>query len=152
MRFARDCAARGWSPPYQRSCIDPMNQSHHLDPTLKASGANGFPTIWLLINDKILLRDRFQNDILFLSLNKQLSIVFHNQIWHFIQQRKGFIYPLSALAKHTSHLSKWPSDLIQNGTLENVSFYGLVFHGLSGGIILSDLIFINHKIEAPDWL
>ena len=32
-RFARVRAARGWIPAYQGSCIDPMDQSHPLDPT-----------------------------------------------------------------------------------------------------------------------
>ena len=48
-------AARGWFPPHQASCIDPMDQSHPLDPTLNASGAIGFPTIRLLKNDTMSL-------------------------------------------------------------------------------------------------
>ena len=35
-----------------------------------------------------------------------------------------------------SHLSKWPSDLKINGTQENVTFSGPVFHGLSCGVFL----------------
>ena len=51
-RFARDRAARGWSLAYQGSCIDPMDQSHPLDPSLKAAGARRFVTIRLLKKDK----------------------------------------------------------------------------------------------------
>ena len=50
-RFACVRAACGWSLPYQGSCIDPMDQSHPLDPTLKARGASGTPTIRLLKKD-----------------------------------------------------------------------------------------------------
>ena len=50
-RFARDRAARGWSLAYQGSCIDPMDQSKPLDPTLKVAGARRTRTIRLLIND-----------------------------------------------------------------------------------------------------
>ena len=46
-RFARVRAARGWSPLYQGSYIDPPHQFHPLDPTLKASGASGAATIRL---------------------------------------------------------------------------------------------------------
>ena len=51
-RFARVRAAREWILACQGSCIDPIHQSPPLDPALKASGACGFPTIQLLINDK----------------------------------------------------------------------------------------------------
>ena len=44
-RFARDRAVRGWSPPYQGSCINPMDQFHPLEPALKASGASAFAAI-----------------------------------------------------------------------------------------------------------
>ena len=47
----RDRAARGWSLAYQGSCIDPMDQSHPLDPSLKAAGARRFVTIRLLKKD-----------------------------------------------------------------------------------------------------
>ena len=50
-RFARDRAARGWSPAYHGSCIDPMDQSKPLDPTLKVAGARRIRTIRLLVND-----------------------------------------------------------------------------------------------------
>ena len=50
-RFARDRAARGWSLAYQGSCIDPMDQSKPLDPTLKVAGARRTRTIRLLVND-----------------------------------------------------------------------------------------------------
>ena len=38
---------------------------------------------------------------------------------------------------YASRLSKWPSDLKINGTQENVTFSGTVFHGLSCGVFLS---------------
>ena len=44
---------RGWCLGYQGPCIDPMDQSHPLDLTLKASEASATPTIRLLKNDKI---------------------------------------------------------------------------------------------------
>ena len=50
-RFARDRAARGWSLAYHGSCIDPMDQSKPLDPTLKVAGARRIRTIRLLVND-----------------------------------------------------------------------------------------------------
>ena len=50
-RFVRDRAARGWSLAYQGSCIDPMDQSKPLDPTLKVAGARRIRTIRLLVND-----------------------------------------------------------------------------------------------------
>ena len=50
-RFTRIRAAREWSPPYQGSCIDPMDQSQPLDLALKASGARRIPAIRLLIKD-----------------------------------------------------------------------------------------------------
>ena len=52
------------------------------------------------------------------------------------------------------HLSEWPSVLKINGTQENITFSGPVFHGLPCGVLLFDasVSFRNHKIEAPDWL
>ena len=46
-----------------------------------------------------------------------------------------------------SHLSKWPSDLKINGTQENVTFSGTVFHGLSCGVFLFvvSVSFKNHS-------
>ena len=44
-------AARGWSLAYHGSCIDPMDQSKPLDPTLKVAGARRIRTIRLLVND-----------------------------------------------------------------------------------------------------
>ena len=54
-RFARDRAARGWSLAYHGSCIDPMDQSKPLDPTLKVAGARRIRTIRLLVNDKYIV-------------------------------------------------------------------------------------------------
>ena len=36
--IVRVCAAHGWKPAYQGSCIDPSYLSHILDPTLGAPG------------------------------------------------------------------------------------------------------------------
>ena len=44
-------ALRGWSLPYQASCIDLNLESHTLDPDLKAFGARAAPTIPLLKKD-----------------------------------------------------------------------------------------------------
>ena len=55
-RFARDRAARGWSLAYHGSCIDPMDQSKPLDPTLKVAGARRIRTIRLLVNDVLVAR------------------------------------------------------------------------------------------------
>ena len=48
---ARVRAARGWNPAYQGSCIDPMEQSHPLNPTSKASLSILCIPIQLLIKD-----------------------------------------------------------------------------------------------------
>ena len=49
-----------------------------------------------------------------------------------------------------SHLSKWPSDLKSNGTQENITFSGPVFHGLSCGIFLfvASVSFKNHLLNG----
>ena len=44
-------ALRGWSLPYQGSCIDPRDQSHPLDPALQVPRASTFATIRLLEKD-----------------------------------------------------------------------------------------------------
>ena len=57
--------------------------------------------------------------------------------------------------QHTSHLSKRPSDLKQNGTQEKTPFSGTVFHTLSHDVfhfVASGSSFKNHWIEAFDWL
>ena len=51
-RFARVRAARGWNPAYQGSCIDPMDQSHPLNPTSKGHLLILDPAIRLLVKDK----------------------------------------------------------------------------------------------------
>ena len=49
-----------------------------------------------------------------------------------------------------THLSKWPSDLKSNGTQENITFSGPVFHGLSCGIFLfvASVSFKNHLLNG----
>ena len=49
-----------------------------------------------------------------------------------------------------THLSKWPSDLKINGTQENLTFSGPVFHGLSCGVFLSvaSVSFKNHPLDG----
>ena len=49
-----------------------------------------------------------------------------------------------------SHLSKWPSDLKSNGTQENITFSGPVFHGLSCGVFLfvASVSFKNHLLNG----
>ena len=49
-----------------------------------------------------------------------------------------------------SHLTKWPSDLKSNGTQENITFSGPVFHGLSCGIFLfvASVSFKNHLLNG----
>ena len=51
---------------------------------------------------------------------------------------------------HLSHLSKWPSDLKINGTQENITFSGPVFHGLSCGVFLfvASVSFKNHHLNG----
>ena len=48
------------------------------------------------------------------------------------------------------HLSLWPSDLKINGTQENVTFSGQVFHGLSCGVFLfaASVSFKNHPLNG----
>ena len=50
-RFARDRAARGWRVAYQATPMDLTNQSHTLDPALKASRARRIAPIRLLKKD-----------------------------------------------------------------------------------------------------
>ena len=52
-RFARDRAARGWRVAYQATPMDLTNQSHTLDPALKASRARRIAPIRLLKKDSI---------------------------------------------------------------------------------------------------
>ena len=49
-----------------------------------------------------------------------------------------------------THLSKWPSDLKINGTQENVTFSGPVFHSLSCGVFLfvASVSFKNHPLNG----
>ena len=49
-----------------------------------------------------------------------------------------------------AHLSKWPSDLKINGTQENITFSGPVFHGLSCGVFLfvASVSFKNHPLNG----
>ena len=49
-----------------------------------------------------------------------------------------------------SHLSKWPSDLKINGTQENVTFSGQVFHSLSCGVFLfaASVSFKTHPLNG----
>ena len=51
---------------------------------------------------------------------------------------------------HKTHLSKWPSDLKINGTQENITFSGPVFHGLSCGVFLfvASVSFKNHLLNG----
>ena len=59
-------------------------------------------------------------------------------------------YEQRAFSLFTSHLSKWPSDLKINGTQENVTFSGQVFHGLSCGVFLfaASVSFKNHPLNG----
>ena len=52
--------------------------------------------------------------------------------------------------KPLTHLSKWPDDLKINGTQENVTFSGPVFHGLSCGVFLfvASVSFKNHPLNG----
>ena len=50
-RFARDRVARGWRVAYQATPMDLTNQSHTLDPALKASRASRTAPIRLLKKD-----------------------------------------------------------------------------------------------------
>ena len=52
--------------------------------------------------------------------------------------------------KKSSHLSKWPSHLKINGTQENITFSGPVFHGLSCGVFLfvASVSFKNHPLNG----
>ena len=49
-----------------------------------------------------------------------------------------------------SHLSKWLSDLKINGTQDNVTFSGPVFHGLSCGVFhfVASVSFKNHPLNG----
>ena len=49
-----------------------------------------------------------------------------------------------------AHLSKWPCDLKSDGTQENITFSGPVFHGLSCGIFLfvASVSFKNHLLNG----
>ena len=55
-----------------------------------------------------------------------------------------------AIVITSPHLSLWPSDLKINGTQENVTFSGPVFHGLSCGIFLfvASVSFKNHLLNG----
>ena len=55
--------------------------------------------------------------------------------------------------KDFTHLSKWPSDLKTNGTQENVTFSGQVFHGLSCGVFLfaASVSFKNHPLNGSNF-
>ena len=68
---------------------------------------------------------------------------------HVIQRDvQPFILPDKII--NESHLSKWPSDLKSNGTQENITFSGPVFHGLSCGIFLfvGSVSFKNHLLNG----
>ena len=49
-----------------------------------------------------------------------------------------------------AHLSEWLSDLKINGTQENITFSGQVFHGLSCGVFLfsASVSFKNHPLNG----
>ena len=52
-----------------------------------------------------------------------------------------FLNKLHQMQVHFSHLSKWPSDLKINGTQENVTFSGPVFH-------VASVSFNNHPLNG----
>ena len=51
---------------------------------------------------------------------------------------------------HSAHPSKWAGDLKINGTQENITFSGPVFHGLSCGVFLfvASVSFKNHLLNG----
>ena len=67
----------------------------------------------------------------------------------FIKQGKK-VSKATAVRVIISHLSKWPSDLKINGTQENITFSGSVFHGLSCGVFLfvASVSFKNHPLNG----
>ena len=73
--------------------------------------------------------------------------------WKHVRAR--YIYTVTlgltcSMRYSTPHLSKWPSDLKSNGTQENITFSGPVFHGLSCGVFLfvASVSFKNHHLNG----
>ena len=65
--------ARADGPPYQGSCIGPLDQSHPLDLALKAPRARRTPAIRLFINDL----ERFVNKMTLIEISKCNTQVGH---------------------------------------------------------------------------